>query len=64
MMENEETFTWYLHQRGIDVTDAFRKYGIQVAERPEFILTFLQREYPEEHAAWKAKIRILGSETT
>lgn len=63
-MESDETFMWYLHSRGIDTSEAQKLYLIAMRDKPEFIVSFYAKLFPEEYIAWETKKRILGDAST
>lgn len=63
MSRNEETFGWYLKERGFDMLEVHKKYLVAMKYKPQFIMAFYAEFYPAEYLAWKTKMRILGDET-
>lgn len=63
-MGNDATFIWYLKSCGIDIEAAQQQYLAMLKNKPEYIVHFYAKLYPDEFIAWKAKNRIIGYETT
>ncbi len=59
-MESDNSFGMYLHTRGFDMIEVHREYMAMMSQKPEFILHYYERKYPDEWVAWKAKQRVMG----
>lgn len=60
MKHGDHLFLGYLHNCGIDITEASKLYHSAMKHKPCPIVAFYASLYPTEYTAWLAATRLRG----